>query len=100
MWLQRRRAADIEDDEDFDDADYDDDDRWPGGAEPSRYSDVEGQDSSSGFSWSGPGGTTKTMPGPDDVFDGDQDSIDTTPTRIPAEAETAAELVDVARVAR
>jgi uncharacterized protein with LGFP repeats len=88
MWLQRRRAADIEDDEDFDDADYDDD-RWPGGAEPSRYSDVEGQDSSSGFSWSGPGVTTKTMPGPDDVFDGDQDSIDTTPTRIPADDEPA-----------
>lgn len=97
MWLQRRRAADIDDDEDFDDSDYDDD-RWPGSTEPSRYSDVEGRDSSSGFSWSGPGGTTKTMPGPDDVFDGDQDSIDTTPTRIPAEPETAAELVDVVEV--
>ncbi len=35
----------------------------------------------------------QTMPGPDDVFDGDQDSIDTTPTRIPVEpeADTAAD---------
>jgi hypothetical protein len=86
LWLQRRRAADIEEDEDFDDSDYDDD-RWPGGAEPSPYS---------GFSWSGPGGTAKTMPGPEDVLDGDQDSIDTTPTRIPAEPETVAEVVEVA----
>ena len=97
MWLQRRRAADIHDAEDFEDSDYDDDGRWPGSSEPSRYSEYgdggRGQDSSSGFSWSGPGGTTKTMPGPEDVLDGDQDSIDTTPTRIPAEADTAAEVV-------
>ena len=99
MWLQRRRAADIADDSDYEDSDYEDDDRWPGGAETSRYPAYpdggRDQDPSSGFSWSGPGGSTKTMPGPEDVLDGDQDSIDTTPTRIPAEADTAAEVVEV-----
>ncbi|BBZ75367.1 hypothetical protein MANY_07040 [Mycolicibacterium anyangense] len=92
LWLQRRRAAAAEDD-DFEDADYDeDDDRWPGEPETSRYASYpEGSrvqvPDSSGFSWSAAGG--KTMPGPDDVFDGDQDSIDTTPTRIPVDHEAA-----------
>ena len=99
MHLQRRRAADIEDDADFDDSDYEEDDRWPGGAETSRYSEyADREQDSSGFSWSGPGGSTKTMPGAEDVFDGDQDSIDTTPTRIPEEADTAAEVIEVEEV--
>lgn len=92
VWLQRRRGAEIED-EDFDE-DYDEDDRWPG--ESSRYSGYpdggRSETPSSGFSWSG---GAKTMPGPEDVLDGDQDSIDTTPTRIPAEPETAPEPVGV-----
>ena len=33
-------------------------------------------------SWAHPGGEVgKAMPGPEDIFDGDQDSVDTTPTR-------------------
>ncbi|WP_167103251.1 hypothetical protein [Mycobacterium sp. DL592] len=98
LWLQRRRAATAEDDDDFEDADYDDDDRWPGDSEASRYSSYPDGGraevpSSSGFNWSSPGLGAKSMPGPDDVFDGDQDSIDTTPTRIPVEpeADTAAD---------
>ncbi len=58
MWLQRRRAADVEDDEVVEDSDYDDDDRWPGGADTvalRRHMPMAaaGTMSSSGFSWSG-----------------------------------------------
>lgn len=95
LWLQRRRAAGVEDDDDFEDADYDDDDRWPGEPE-SRYSAYPDGGrvpvaDSSGFSWSGAGVGAKSMPGVDDVFDGDQDSIDTTPTRIPTTEHEVAE---------
>ena len=100
LWLRRRRAADA--DEDID-ADYDDDDRWPSettstsGA--SRYGGPPEVEQSSGFSWSAPGGApAKTMPGAEDVFDGDPDSIDTTPTRIPAEADLAEQPVEVEEV--
>ncbi|MCI4676293.1 sunset domain-containing protein [Candidatus Mycolicibacterium alkanivorans] len=84
MRLQRRRAAHL------DDEDYDDDDHWADGGRVQ-------VPQSSGYGRSAPDATTKTMPGPEDVLDGDQDSIDTTPTRIPSEPEpeTAPELVEV-----
>jgi uncharacterized protein with LGFP repeats len=96
LWLQRRRGADIEVDDDFHDSDYDDD-HWPsesgdaagvsGASRFSTYPDGgRGQVAQApGFSWAQPGAEDKSMPGPEDVFDGDQDSIDTTPTRIPEE---------------
>nr|WP_236147518.1 hypothetical protein [Mycolicibacterium sp. CH28] len=100
LWLQRRRAADVEFDDDLEDSDYDEDDHWQGDSESesgeSRYSTYpDGSrvvvSPSSGFNWSAQGSEDQTMPGPDDVFDGDQDSIDTTPTRIPAEPEPESE---------
>lgn len=96
LWLQRRRGTGDEIDDDFHDADYDDDDHWPsetaGGAEvsaASRFSTYpEGGGAqvaaAPGFGW-GREDDEQSQPGPDDVFDGDQDSIDTTPTRIPEE---------------
>ena len=95
LWLQRRRATGVEVDDDFDDSDYDDDDHWPSdNAGPSGVSAADrfstypdggrGQVAQApGSSWAQPGDEDKSMPGPEDVFDGDQDSIDTTPTRIP-----------------
>lgn len=98
LWLQRRRSADIEVDDDFHDSDYDDDDdHWPsehedpaGASAPNRFSTYPDGGrvqvaQAPGFSWAQPGGEDKSQPGPEDVFDGDQDSIDTTPTRIPSE---------------
>ncbi|KAA0112132.1 LGFP repeat-containing protein [Mycolicibacterium sp. P1-5] len=96
LWLQRRRRAGDEIEDDFHDSDYDDD-RWPseavGAADASAasrfstYPDGGGAQvaAAPGFGW-GPEGDEKSQPGPEDVFDGDQDSIDTTPTRIPDEA--------------
>ncbi len=88
LWLQRRRAAGAGENAD----DYDDDEHWPSEATSpsrvSRYGEPTEAEQSSGFGWSAPGGApVKTMPGAEDVFDGDPDSIDTTPTRIPVEAE-------------
>ncbi|BBY66310.1 hypothetical protein MHEL_45530 [Mycolicibacterium helvum] len=98
LWLQRRRSADIEVDDDFHDSEYDDDDdHWPGddagpaGVSPtSRFATYPDGGrvqvaQAPGFAWAQPGGEDKSQPGPEDVFDGDQDSIDTTPTRIPPE---------------
>ena len=98
LWLQRRRGADIEVDDDFHDSEYDDDDdHWPGAMRVPRVLlggrplfDVPRRRPRAGrpapgLSWAQPGGEDKSKPGPEDVFDGDQDSIDTTPTRIPAE---------------
>ncbi|WP_430623668.1 LGFP repeat-containing protein [Mycolicibacterium sphagni] len=98
LWLQRRRSADIEVDDDFHDSDYDDDDdHWPsehggpaGASASNRFSTYPDGGrvqvaQAPGFSWAQPGGDDKSQPGPEDVFDGDQDSIDTTPTRIPSE---------------
>ncbi|MCX2932194.1 hypothetical protein ORI20_18125 [Mycobacterium sp. CVI_P3] len=96
LWLQRRRGADIEVDDEFHDSDYDDD-HWPsdadasaGGSGSSRFStypDGGGAQvaQAPGFAWAHSATDDKSMPGPEDVFDGDQDSIDTTPTRIPEE---------------
>lgn len=71
--VRRRRAVAAGGHDGFDDAGYDETARWSGG-------------SSGGERWALPGDESgKTMPGPDDVFDGDQDSVDTTPTRIPAD---------------
>ncbi len=104
LWLQRRRGADVEFDEDFEDADYDEDDHWAGdseresGASPyATYPDGSRVvvSPSSGFNWSGQDAEDQTMPGPGDVFDGDQDSIDTTPTRVPADPESEAEFLPV-----
>lgn len=99
LWLQRRRGTDIEVDDDFHEPDYDDDDdHWPhehsGSSGPtaaerfSTYPDGgRGQVAQApGFSWAQPDDEDKSQPGPEDVFDGDQDSIDTTPTRIPEES--------------
>ncbi len=98
LWLQRRRSTEIEVDDDFHDSEYDDDDdHWPGEHEdstgvlaPDRFSTYPDGGrvqvaQAPGFSWAQPGGDEKSQPGPEDVFDGDQDSIDTTPTLIPAE---------------
>lgn len=97
LWLQRRRSAGLEIDDEFHDSDYDEDDHWPsgaadaGGSGASRFSTYpEGGGAqvlrSPGLSWAQLGDEDKSMPAPEDVFDGDQDSIDTTPTRIPQEA--------------
>ncbi|QEN14926.1 LGFP repeat-containing protein [Mycolicibacterium sp. ELW1] len=95
LWLQRRRSGGEEIDDDFED--YDDDDHWPSevageadAAAASRFSTypdggVPQVAAAPGFGWA-PEGDEKSQPGPEDVFDGDQDAIDTTPTRIPAEA--------------
>jgi uncharacterized protein with LGFP repeats len=104
LWLQRRRGTDIEVDDDFHDSDYDDDDdHWPGEhAGPSGTTAAErfstypdggrGQIAHApGFSWAQPDDEDKSQPGPEDVFDGDQDSIDTTPTRIPEEPAVSGE---------
>ncbi len=86
MRLQRRRAAAADG---YGESGFDDDARWPseagglGGYDP-RSDEDTGR--SSGVRWGPAGASTKTMPGPEDVFDGDQDSVDTTPTRIPAAA--------------
>jgi uncharacterized protein with LGFP repeats len=98
LWLQRRRGADIEVDDDFHDSEYDDDDdHWPrehaspaGLSAADRFSTYPDGGrvqvaQAPGLSWAQPGGEDKSQPGPEDVFDGDQDSIDTTPTRIPDE---------------
>lgn len=78
LWLQRRRAAGEGA------AGYDDGEHWPseatGPAQLPRYGEAGQADH-----WAAPGGPAKTMPGAEDVFDGDPDSIDTTPTRIPAD---------------
>ena len=67
MRVRRRRAVAMGERDVFGDAGYDDGARWSGG-----------------HSWAHPGGEVgKAMPGPEDIFDGDQDSVDTTPTRIP-----------------
>lgn len=67
MRVRRRRAVAMGERDVFGDAGYDDGARWSGGR-----------------SWAHPGGEVgKAMPGPEDIFDGDQDSVDTTPTRIP-----------------
>ena len=83
LWLQRRRAAG-----EGAEGGYDDGDRWPseatGPARLPHYAEAA-QDQSPGYDWAAPGGQAKTMPGAEDVFDGDPDSIDTTPTRIPVE---------------
>ncbi|GAY15997.1 hypothetical protein MSZK_27230 [Mycobacterium sp. shizuoka-1] len=96
LWLQRRRGAEVEIDDEFHDSEYDDDDHWP--AEPESGTSAADRFSTypdggrglvtqaPGFTWAHTGDDEdKSMPGPEDVFDGDQDSIDTTPTRIPAE---------------
>ncbi|WP_183506940.1 MULTISPECIES: hypothetical protein [unclassified Mycolicibacterium] len=98
LWLQRRRGNDIEVDDDFHDTEYDDDDdHWPsehpvssGPTAADRFSTYpdggRGQIAQApGFGWAQPDDEHKSQPGPEDVFDGDQDSIDTTPTRIPEE---------------
>ena len=103
LWLQRRRSARDEFDDDFHDADYDeDDDHWhaeaTGGTETSgasrfsTYPDGGGAQVAvaPGYGWDLVD-DEKSQPGPEDVYDGDQDSIDTTPTRIPAEAAEAGE---------
>lgn len=97
LWLQRRRAAnEVEFDDDFEDSDYDEDEHWPAetniDTSASRYSTYPDGGRveiphSAGFSWSAPDSEDKSMPGPEDVFDGDQDAIDTTPTRVPAEPD-------------
>ena len=81
MRVRRRRAAATGERDAFGDAGYDDGARWEGG-----------------HGWAHPGGEgVKRMPGPEDVFDGDQDSVDTTPTRIPGENHGArAEAADEA----
>ncbi|MGY4709845.1 LGFP repeat-containing protein [Mycolicibacterium sp. CBM1] len=98
LWLQRRRAAAADIDDDFDDdgdydGDYDGDEQWHGEVDDaptsSRYATLPdggrvALPPISGFGWAGPDEDDKSMPGPEDVFDGDQDAIDTTPTRIPA----------------
>ncbi|AQT80639.1 hypothetical protein B1R94_17295 [Mycolicibacterium litorale] len=94
--LQRRRGADeVEFDDDFEDSDYDDE-HWPTetASDPaaSRYSTYPDGGRveiphSAGFSWSAPDSEDQAMPTPEDVFDGDQDAIDTTPTRVPAEPD-------------
>jgi len=96
LWLQRRRRSGSDFDEDFEESEYDSD-LWsetpslpPGPTRYATYPDDSGRadaEQSSEFSWLPGSAPTKTMPGPEDVFDGDPDSIDTTPTRIPAEAE-------------
>ncbi|WP_396932515.1 LGFP repeat-containing protein [Mycolicibacterium sp.] len=98
LWLQRRRRAGYEIEDDFHDSDYDDDDHWPSEAAgapeasaASRFSTypdggVPVVAAAPGFGWR-PEDSDKSQPGPEDVFDGDQDSIDTTPTRIPDEPE-------------
>ncbi|MBI3691162.1 MAG: LGFP repeat-containing protein [Mycolicibacterium aromaticivorans] len=95
LWLQRRRSGGEEIDDDFEE--YDDEDHWPSevageayAAAASRFSTypdggVPVVAAAPGFGWA-PEGDEKSQPAPEDVFDGDQDSIDTTPTRIPAEA--------------
>lgn len=98
LWLQRRRSSEVEYDDDFHDSDYDDDDEWDragpdGDAEDSATSRFSTYPDGGyvqvapapGFGWAPPGTEDKSMPGPEDVFDGDQDSIDTTPTLIPGE---------------
>ena len=96
LWLQRRRGHNVEVDDDFHDSDYDDDDHWasehdpdsePGTSRFSTYPDGGRVQvaPAPGFGWAQPGDEDKSQPGPEDVFDGDQDAIDTTPTRIPAE---------------
>jgi uncharacterized protein with LGFP repeats len=101
LWLQRRRRAGDQIEDDLYDSDYDDD-HWPSdsvgaadGPAASRFStypDGGGAQvaAAPGFGWA-PEGDEKSQPGPEDVFDGDQDSIDTTPTRIPDEAAPPAE---------
>lgn len=103
LWLQRRRGAAAEVEDDFDDSDYDDDDHWP--SDPAGPAGVSAADRFStypdggygqvaqapGSGWAQPDDEDQSMPGPDDVYDGDQDSIDTTPTRIPEESAAAGE---------
>ena len=92
LWLQRRRAAG-----EGAEGGYDDGDRWPseatGPARLPHYAE-SAQDQSPGYDWAAPGGQAKTMPGAEDVFDGDPDSIDTTPpgsrSRAPAGVRRAA----------
>jgi uncharacterized protein with LGFP repeats len=73
VWLQRRRDA----------ANGHHDD-WPQQPETSSdtYNDLDDRRPSAAAPESG-WSPAKTMPGVEDVFDGDQDSVDTTPTRIP-----------------
>lgn len=95
LWLQRRRSGGAEVDDDFDDSDYDDD-HWSG--EPAHTGPTAAERFSTypdggrvqvaqvpGF-WAQPD-EDRSQPAPEDVFDGDEDSIDTTPTRIPDEPE-------------
>jgi uncharacterized protein with LGFP repeats len=102
LWLQRRRGAGVEVDDDFHHSDYDDD-HWPSdSADHSAASRLSTYPDGGrvqvaqapGFTWAQPGAQDKSMPGPEDVFDGDQDSIDTTPTRIPEEPAAADEPVE------
>lgn len=77
--VRRRRALVAGEHDPFDDAGYDERARWSDGG-VARPADGEGLH---GGDWAPLGEAGKSMPEPEDVFDGDQDSVDTTPTRIP-----------------